>query len=539
MAAPQPLSTSVGVVAECATPSTNSYRRQAMKKLVIFLAALVSFGSPALAQAVDPPTVDQQAHEASQVASEVREEPPTPLAQPATSVTSPAQAKPPVVQQVGRYFEWRRVGASPLTRFRGSQDLARSQVLTALGYNPNEVRIVLDRFRSEDCVRGTITAGDTFRAGSFVDNRGRIRVTGKVRLTDTSQPTFDVCRVYLRAGDQVNGYTVTRNITVTLVYRCANVVEEEAPPPPPPVYIPPPTPPTIIPPPPNIPPPPEAKKFCDSWRRFNAVVGAELELGKGWSRSAYGAWGIYCMQQLKDGEIGFGPAGQHAEYGGDPGRGHFKGGLHQIGLGMMRVWNKGVDLEAKAMIGHYRSTYTEGDYEAHEKRWGIGASVAINDYRGMIDGSGRPKRQYYAGIFKPFGGSGSHSWQGQDIGKFSRLSLYYNAGVRQYLLKHDPKRKWNPYVQVGLLGEIRSGKDYFSCSIRVGVSNRRETIGIHAGINTCNGGVVPAIGAWYDLGTDLRLKRAERRAKALSDDTGEGRMATRTFTGRRLLATRE
>jgi hypothetical protein len=237
--------------------------------------------------------------------------------------------------------------------------------------------------------------------------------------------------------------------------------------------------------------------------------------------------------------LGFGPAGQIAAYGGNPGDGHFNGHLIGGGIGVLSVRDSGRDTEAKLMGMHYLGSYSEGDYNSRESRFGVGVSVAHNIYEGRIDGTGRPETQIFAQGFVPLGGSSEHSWQGRDLGNNSALSFAYNVGVRRYLLKEDSARNWNPYVQVGFLGEIRSGEDYFSCSLRLGVTNRRRTFGIHAGLNACNGGIVPAIGAWYDIGTDLRLKQAERRAAAIANDNGEGREATTTFVGRRLAATRE
>ena len=456
-------------------------------------------------------------------------------------LATPAQAQ----KSADGYYNWSRVGAFAVKKFKGGdpvyQNQARSQVLTAMGYNAYETNGILQQFNSDKCIAGTIKAGDEFEKGSFLDRNGRPKVTGKVRLTDTSESSFAVCRIYINAGDVVNGYKFTRDITLTLVYKCANVVVERRPPPPPAPPVKTPPPPVIPPAPPvKIPPPPpaEARKFCDNLR-VNAVVGAEVEIDEAMARSGYGAWGVYCMKKLKDGRIGFGPAGQMAVYGSNPGDGKFNGHLIAGGVGMMREWNSGQDLEVKLMAGDYSSNYRESDYRSREHRTVLAVSAAHNNYSGRIDGSNRPERQIFGMIGLPIGGSSSHSWQGKDLGNASALNLYANVGVRQYLLKEDPKRQWNPYVQVGALGEIRSGDDYFSCSLRIGVTNKRRTMGVHAGINACDGGIVPAIGAWYDVGTDLRLRRAEKRAAALSDDNGEGRKATTTVTGRRLNATRE
>lgn len=440
------------------------------------------------------------------------------------------------------FFPWRRVGASPLTRFDGGnparQDHARSIALSAMGFNSYESRAILDRFNSNNCVAGTITAGDEFERGSFVDARGNVRVTGPVRLLDRSEPTFEVCRVYLRRGDVVGGYTLTRDITVTLVRKCANVVIERRPPAPPappsPSPVPPPPsitqniPPTPVPP---LTPTPESRRFCNNWR-LNAVVGVELELDEAWARSLYGAWGVYCMHQLRDGQIGFGVGGQLAFYGSDPGEGRFRGHLIAAGPSMMRVWDSGRDLELKFMVGDYRSSYREGDYRSSEHRNILAISAAHNDYSRRLRGeTSMPERQLFAMVGVPIGGDCEASWQGnaQDC---SRLGLYYNAGARQWVNN-------NIYVQAGVLGEIRSGEDYFSCSLRVGVANDRRTLGVHAGVNACDGGIVPAVGAWFDLGTHLRIERAERRAAAITEDTGEGREVTTTFESVPLNETRE
>lgn len=470
-----------------------------MKKFLLGLAALLSFGSPVLAQA------------------EVVAGSPA-----ATRVTGNRDAE--------GYFQWKTVGIRNMRVYQGAEFVRHSQVLAMrkAGLTEAEVTEVVTALQNKTAEEGVMTKGMRFGAMSYSTPKG---VVVQKKVMYVGEESHRIWRVRTSGGR-----------VITIVEKCDNVGLEEAPPPPPaPVPPPPPVvelPPAPVPPPLDTPPTPAAKRFCTNWR-LNAVVGAELELAKGMSRSLYGAWGIYCMKKLDDGEIGFGGAGQAAVYGGDPGRGHFNGHFIAGGIGMMRTWNTGQDLEAKLMIGDYVSNYRESDYRAREHRTMLALSVAHNDFSGLIDGSNRPKRQIFGMVGLPIGGSGSHTWQGKDIGDFNRLSLYYNAGVRQYLLKHDPKRAWNPYVQVGILGEIRSGEDYFSCSVRVGVSNRRETIGLHAGINTCNGSIVPAIGAWYDLGTDLRLKRAERRAAAIAEDTGEGREATTTIRGRRLMATRE
>ena len=115
----------------------------------------------------------------------------------------------------------------------------------------------------------------------------------------------------------------------------------------------------------------------------------------------------------------------------------------------------------------------------------------------------------------------SHDWRpfaatrasigGSADGDGSRLGLF-TIWAPPILQREDPRRPWNLYVQAGALGELRSGGDYFSCSVRVGLTNRRRTFGVHAGFNACDGGLVPAIGAWFGPGNHLRLNRAERRA---------------------------
>lgn len=427
------------------------------------------------------------------------------------------------------YLSWNVVGLRNLRIFQGTQYLRHTQVLVMrkMGLSEAEIMEVVEALKSGTAEAGEMTAGMKFALMSYSTKSG-VKVLEKVKYVGAE--THRIYRIRLSSGR-----------IVTIVEKCDNVGLEEAPPPPP-VLVEeiPPLPPTLVPPPPYLPPPPEAKKFCHAWR-VNAVVGAEVEIHKDLARSLYGAWGIYCMKLLKDGQIGFGPAGQMAVYASDPGSdGHFNGHLIQAGVGMMRVWNSGKDLEAKLMIGHYSSNYRESDYRSSENRWGIGFSAAFNDYHGRIDGSGDPETQGFFNLFVPvLGGSSEHSWQGQDLGDTSALKLYANIGIRRYLLKEDPDRKWNPYAQIGALTELRTGEDYFSCSVRVGVTNQRRTIGVHAGVNACDGGIVPAVGAWYDIGTDLRLKRAERRAAALLEDTGEGREATITFEGRVLDETRE
>ena len=129
--------------------------------------------------------------------------------------------------------------------------------------------------------------------------------------------------------------------------------------------------------------------ICDNLR-VNAVVGAELEIDEARARSLYGAWGVYCMHRVRNGQIGFGPAGQLSVYGSNPGNGQFNGHLIAGGVGMMRVWDSGQDLEVKAMIGDYASNYREGGYRSSEHRTILGLSAAYNDYRGRINGTGRP-----------------------------------------------------------------------------------------------------------------------------------------------------
>ncbi|MEY4482630.1 MAG: hypothetical protein RL693_82 [Verrucomicrobiota bacterium] len=273
-----------------------------------------------------------------------------------------------------------------------------------------------------------------------------------------------------------------------------------------------PTPPSPLPP---VVPTREANGFCRNLR-LNAVVGAELELNSAFTRAGYGAWGLYCMRKLHDGQIGFGIGGQGAVYAGDPGNGHFGGHIVGVGPSMMRVWNRGEDLEAKLMLGDYTTGYREGDYRSREHRTFIGLSIAHNDYRRRLNGeTSMPERQIFGMVGLPIGGHSGEYWKGERIGDGSKLGLYYNAGVRQYVNQ-------NVYVQAGILGEIRSGGDLFSCSLRAGVTNKRRTLGAHAGIDACNGGIVPAVGIWYDLGTDLRLKRTARRQAAIQIDNGGG-----------------
>ncbi len=262
----------------------------------------------------------------------------------------------------------------------------------------------------------------------------------------------------------------------------------------------------------------ERERFCSN-RRLNAVFGAELELSSSWARSGYGAAGIYCMRRLRDGQEGFGIGAQGAIYGADPGTGEFRGNVWGVGPAYMRVWNSGQDLEVKLMGGGYNGRYSDGDYRQSENYSTLSLSVAHNDYSRRLRGeTSMPERQIFGMVSLPIGGGCEAAWQGNDVG-CSELNLYANAGARQWINN-------NVYIQAGVLGELRSGDDYFSCSVRVGVANDRRTIGAHAGINACNGGIQPAIGVWYDLGTDLRTKRTEQRLAAVTEDTGAGEPAT-------------
>lgn len=436
------------------------------------------------------------------------------------------------------FFNWDHVGVATMRDFQNGdpkyQTWARSQALAQLGLNPYQVREVLDAMDQGRGELGVIRKGDTFKSMSYYSkSRRKVIMLSNVRLTADGE--YKVTRVRLSNGR-----------VIVIVDKCNNVGEEEAPPPPPAPKAPPPPPPPAPetpPPPPVAPPVPpvpnkQADGFCNNLR-LNAVLGAEFELNEGHARSGYGAWGIYCMRRLKDGQIGIGLAGQAAIYAGDPGDGHFNGHLITYpGIGVMRVWNKGQDMEAKLMLGDYVSNYRESDYRSHEQRTVIGLSVAYNDYSGRINGSGKPETQLFGMVGLPIGGHSEHSWQGKPLDNPSSLGLYYNAGVRRYLLKEDPNRAWNPYIQVGVLGEIRSGDDFFSCSLRIGATNRRKTFGVHAGVNFCNGSVVPAVGFWYDLGNDLRQRRAASRAAAIRPDDGSGE-ATAEFSGTPLAATRE
>jgi hypothetical protein len=181
---------------------------------------------------------------------------------------------------------------------------------------------------------------------------------------------------------------------------------------------------------------------------------------------------------------------------------------------MMYVDKKGQDVEAKLMVGEYKSDYRNDDgYRMRERHPMLALSVAHNDYRGVIKGTGK-ERQIFGMLGFPIGGSATEAWPGYE-GKASELNLYYNAGVRQFLNKENTL-----YVQAGILGELRSGEDYFSCSLRVGYANKSKTFGVHAGVNACDGGIAPAIGAWVDFGQMIRKGRAKKRAAAIAPDLG-------------------
>lgn len=534
-------------LAPCAKGGCNGappslYGVEIMKKILFVLAALVGLGTPAYAQEQEERVVTVKAGDTlSKIAGrnwravcKANALPDCTKIRVGQTIRLDATSAPEEAPQATGnrdaegYFLWREVGIRNMRIYQGSELVRHSQVLSMRKSGLSEVEIseVVTAINNGTAEEGVMETGMRFDVVSYSTSRG-VELVRKVKYV--GRESHRIWRVRTSTGR-----------VFTIIEKCDNFAIEEAPPPPPVIERPPPPVevPPAPPPPVDIPPPPAAKKFCENIR-LNLVVGAEVEIDPARAWSLYGAWGVYCMQKLRDGEIGFGLGGQHARYGSGPGNGKFRGGFDGVGPSVMRVWDRGQDLEAKLMFGKYWSDYRETDYRSRERADVLAMSVAHNDYSGRVDGSGRPERQIFALAAIPVGGSSGEWWQGNKISEGSHLQAYLNFGVRQYLQKEDPDRPWNLYAQVGGLAELRSGDDYFSCSFRLGATNKRRTFGIHAGINTCNGGIIPAIGAWYDLGNDLAKSRADRRLAAVSNDNGEGRKATTTFAGRRLAMTRE
>ena len=104
-------------------------------------------------------------------------------------------------------------------------------------------------------------------------------------------------------------------------------------------------------------------------------------------------------------------------------------------------------------------------------------------------------------------------------------------------------KKWNPYIQGGLLGEARKGgADFLSGSLRLGASNKHRTIGCGAGIdvNLLKGGIHPGLGCWVDVAGMVRHKRTASRAAAIAADSAvrgrAARIAARALIAQNLLS---
>jgi len=410
------------------------------------------------------------------------------------------------------YIEWSRVGAATMNLFQGGGsrlDLARVYAMRQMGVSEPEIAQVLLDFRAKNFEEGVIRKGDKFKTMSFA-NKKEVKVMRNVILT--AEGEYRVWRMRTKSG-----------LTITFVEKCANVGIEETPPAPPAKENPPPveeTPPAPLT--PFVPPTTveEGQRLCNKLR-VNGVLGFEWEplIHGSDSRSLYAAAGIYCMRLTKYGQIGFGLGGQAAFYGGKVKHvGRFRGHLYGAGPAVMIVNDKGLDYEGKLMIMDYASSYRQGGYRSHEHRTVIGLSLAHNDYRGRIDGTGKPETQYFALCGVPIGGHTTETWNGQKIGNGSKLGLVCNAGLRKYLTEG---KKWNPYIQGGLLGEARKGgADFLSGSLRLGASNKHRTIGCGAGIdvNLLKGGIHPGLGCWVDVAGMVRHKRTASRAAAIAAD---------------------
>ena len=412
------------------------------------------------------------------------------------------------------YFQWRVVGVRNMRIYQNGQYLRHNQVLAmrVMGATEQEITDVVQALSVDAGEKGLMTTGMKFSHMSFSTQKG-VKDVGKVEYV--GEKSYSIRRIRASSG---RVFTIVEGPE-----GCDNVGMEEtpSPPPSPPAPLPPPPPPPVVeiplPPPPAT--PEEARRLCDNLR-VNAVVGFEVEptINGSNSVSGYGAGGVYCMHRVKNGQIGFGVGGQLAIYGGDvQGKGHFNGHLYGVGPAMMRVWNSGHDLEVKAMVMSYGSSYREGGYKFHENRTVLGLSFAYNDYHGRLDGSGRPETQIFGLCGLPIGGRSSETWEGKSIGDGTHLNLICNAGIRQYLTEG---KKWNPYIQAGILGESRSGPDFLSGSLRLGVSNRHRTIGCGAGVNVnlLHGGVHPGLGCWMDVAGMVRHKRTKSRAAAIAAD---------------------
>ncbi len=428
------------------------------------------------------------------------------------------------------YFNWARIGASPVARFQGGnetyQPQARSQILTAMGYTGAEVNGILQKFASKDCVAGTIKAGDTFKRGSFIDRNGNIKVTGRVRLTDKSEPTFAVCRVYFNKGDEVNGYKYTRDIAITLVYKCRNVVEEEAPPPRP--APPPPPPEKEVPPPveeasPLIPPSPvKERNGCGLDPKL--VIGQEYEPKHHGNRaeSSFLSGALYCTWRGKNGTHGIGAGIQASAWNGrvNLGKGKFEGELIAVGPAYEYISDDGWDIEAKLLGGRLNERFNQGDYHSKRSFGIVGGSLSYNNYQRRLRGEKwLPETQAFGFIGIPVSRNAEHSWQGKpitDTRDLSRLGVLAQAGVRQWL--YDGKVV-APYVQVGTFLETPGN---WSGSARIGIADKNRICGVGVGIDVdfLKGGSAFGLGWWCDVVRGLKFARTGHRRQQMIRETG-------------------
>jgi hypothetical protein len=428
----------------------------------------------------------------------------------------------PTITAHSATFRWSKVGASPLSRFQGHRDLARSRVLQAKGYNASEINAILQRFNSKNCVVNPIRAGDVFEWGSFADARGNVKTTGEVVLTDTSHESFEACDIIIRAGEVVDGYTFTRDIDLTLVYACTNLVKRKRPVPPPAPPAPPPVEEAPPPPPPaSIPPPPLVvdEEGCDEVDG-TVTIGFEKQKrrqGRG-NMVYYGTASVDChFKRLKDGVLGAGLTIDASTYKGNTRAkfGRYSGEQLYVGPSIHRIWDDGQDMRVTIQGGVRKGRYQQQDgYSDRRKNIMIGLGVQYNDNRYLTTGKGTETNLWlHCGL--PISGKSSKFQDGKRTGRGSKLVGECSVGGQKFLTNG----RLRPYVKATFHGEANERADSFlNLGVRVGAEfDDLVNCGVGFDIGLINGGTNAAYGCGLTVNGTIYRKEVAARAAAIEN----------------------
>ena len=404
-------------------------------------------------------------------------------------------------RDVQGYCAWKVVGGNP---FRGSDELAWKQH----GLNAQEILELKGLVAQKQFTWTQFVSGDRFESVSF----GKNEIWHKVRADwGTLKPGTAIA---------ARQYTLSTGKVIAEVLWCGNWVI--------PVSLPKPEAPPLVPEVSLLPLPVEASVLEEKSKRCpidpKLVVGQEHE-PKHSSNDAHSTFfsaAVYCTWRGEHGTHGVGIGTQNSWWNGkvNSGDGKFKGKFLTIGPAYEYISDYGWDSEVKLLVGKLDESFTQGDYESDREFGMFGPSLSYNNYKRRMAGEKLfPETQVFGTLMFPFSRDISHSWQGrpiEDTDELSKLDLYFNAGVRQWLYEG----KWfNPYIQLGYFLE-KPGAE--SGSARIGIADPHRICGVGVGYDHdfIAGGNVQAWGWWCDAMRGEEVYRTHKRGQQIIDTTG-------------------